>query len=76
MSKQTNEETQNCAESSKLESNPLDETSESQNVKNDASTGVASTNDTSTNVVRRHDFLFKLILLGDTQSGKTNLLSR
>ena len=68
MSKQTNEETQNCAERSKLESNPLGETSESQNVKNDT--------DTSTNVVRRHDFLFKLILLGDTQSGKTNLLSR
>ena len=68
MSKQTNEETQNCAEGSKLESNPLGETSESQNVKTDA--------DASTNVVRRHDFLFKLILLGDTQSGKTNLLSR
>ena len=68
MSKQTNEETQNCAERSKLESNPLGETSESQNVKNDT--------DASTNVVRRHDFLFKLILLGDTQSGKTNLLSR
>ena len=68
MSKPTNEETQNCAESSKLESNPLGEMSESQNVKNDT--------DTSTNVVRRHDFLFKLILLGDTQSGKTNLLSR
>ena len=68
MFKPTNEETQNCAESSKLESNPLGETSESQNVKNDT--------DPSTNVVRRHDFLFKLILLGDTQSGKTNLLSR
>ncbi len=27
-------------------------------------------------VVKRHDFLFKLILLGDTQTGKTNLLSR
>jgi hypothetical protein len=28
------------------------------------------------NIVKRHDFLFKLILLGDTQTGKTNLLSR
>ena len=27
-------------------------------------------------IVKRHDFLFKLILLGDTQTGKTNLLSR
>jgi hypothetical protein len=28
------------------------------------------------NVIERHDFLFKVILLGDTQTGKTNLLSR
>ena len=28
------------------------------------------------NVIRRHDYLFKIIMLGDTQTGKTNLLSR
>ncbi len=27
-------------------------------------------------VIKRHDYLFKLILLGDTQAGKTNLFSR
>ncbi len=35
-----------------------------------------SENDVKNVVIKRHDYLFKLILLGDTQAGKTNLLSR
>ena len=45
---------------------------EKENVENN---DVKSDDDKSV-VVKRHDFLFKLILLGDTQTGKTNLLSR
>ena len=45
---------------------------EKENVENN---DVNSDDDKSV-VVKRHDFLFKLILLGDTQTGKTNLLSR
>jgi GTPase SAR1 family protein len=30
----------------------------------------------SKSFIRRHDYLFKIIMLGDTQTGKTNLLSR
>ena len=49
-------------------------TSSSDDVVVDDTTLKAATDEK--NVIRRHDYLFKIIMLGDTQTGKTNLLSR
>ena len=68
MSTQTSEDIQ----SSGVGSNPFGEPSDKYD-KNDVD---KNETDASSSVVKRHDFLFKLIMLGDTQTGKTNLLSR
>ena len=46
------------------------------NVDNTTTANVIWSDDVKNVIIKRHDYLFKIILLGDTQSGKTNLLSR